>query len=52
MLNNVEWGKYRIGDLFQKLEVKKANKLNVRKYRNEEFNVPVVYCKYGDKVKR
>lgn len=47
-LKNVEWGEYKIGDIFEKLSVKKASKQNVRKYRNSEFNTPVVYCKYGD----
>jgi len=45
---NVEWGEYRIGDLFKKLKVKKAIKAEVRNYYNSEFCVPVVYCKYGD----
>ena len=46
--NNLKWKKFRIGDLFEKLPVKKALKANVRKYQNNEFHVPVVYCKYGD----
>lgn len=47
-MSEVEWGEYRIGDLFEKLPVKKAQKKNVRKYKNFEFNTPVVYCKFGD----
>lgn len=46
--NTLHWQKWRIGDLFEKLPVKKALKSNVRKYQNGEFCVPVVYCKYGD----
>lgn len=34
--------------MFDKLVVKKAKKENVRKYKNTEFNTPVVYCKFGD----
>ena len=47
-MKNVEWGEYRIGELFEKLPVKKALKKDVRKYKNSEFNTPVVYCKFGD----
>jgi hypothetical protein len=47
-LGGVEWGEYRIGDIFTKVHVKKAQKSNVRKYRNSEFYIPVVYCKFGD----
>lgn len=46
--NTLHWQKFRIGDLFEKLPVKKALKSNVRKYQNSEFCVPVVYCKFGD----
>lgn len=46
--NYTHWGKFRIGDLFMPLRTIKANKNNVRKQKNEEFCVPVVYCKYGD----
>lgn len=34
--------------MFEKLTVTKAIKENVRKYRNKEFSIPVVYCKFGD----
>lgn len=44
----LKWKEFRIGDVFEKLSAKKAQKANVRKYKNSEFSVPVVYCKYGD----
>ncbi len=47
-LYSVEWGEYKLGDIFEKLSVKKAKKQKVRKYKNSEFNTPVVYCKFGD----
>ncbi len=47
-LKSVEWGEYKLGDIFEILSVKKATKQNVRKYKNSEFNTPVVYCKFGD----
>lgn len=47
-MQGVKWGEYRIGDIFEKLPVKKAIKQDVRKYKNAEFNIPVVYCKFGD----
>jgi len=43
-----EWAKFRIGDLFEKLPVKKAKTNDIRSYRNNEFCLPVVYAKYGD----
>lgn len=46
--DSLTWRQYRIGDLFKKLDGKKATKKNVRKYRDQEFCVPVVYCKFGD----
>lgn len=46
------WQDYRIGDIFEKLtsRYKGKGKKNevVSKVRTEEFNVPVVYAKYGD----
>lgn len=51
VLNNfkkLQWQNFRIGKLFEKVPVKKAVKSNVRRYRDCEFCVPVVYCKYGD----
>ena len=30
------------------MSVKKAEKAHVRKYKDSEFNTPVVYCKFGD----
>lgn len=47
-LTDDNWSEFRMGELFEKLPVKKAQKINVRKYRNQEFNTPVVYCKFGD----
>ena len=47
-MQGVKWGEYRIGDIFEKLPVKKAIKQDIRKYKNAEFNIPVVYCKFGD----
>ena len=44
----LKWKEFRIGDVFEKLSARKAQKANVRKYKNSEFSVPVVYCKYGD----
>lgn len=35
-------------DIFEPLPVKKAVKANVRKYKDNEFCVPVVYAKFGD----
>ncbi len=46
--DSLDWHQYRIGNLFEKLDGKKADKKNVRKYRDCEFSVPVVYCKFGD----
>ena len=45
---NLEWQEFKIGNLFEILKSKKAKKQNVRKYKDKEFNVPVVYCKFGD----
>ena len=45
---NLEWQEFKIGNLFEMLKSKKAKKQNVRKYKDKEFNVPVVYCKFGD----
>ncbi|MFC5280734.1 restriction endonuclease subunit S [Arcanobacterium canis] len=42
------WKSFRIGDVFEKLPGKKAAKKDVRKWRDAEFNVPAVYCKFGD----
>ena len=47
-MRTVKWGEYRIGDIFEKLPAKKAEKSEVRNKRDSEFCIPVVYCKYGD----
>lgn len=39
---------FRMGELFEKLKVKKANKDMLSKTPSTEFSVPVVYAKYGD----
>ena len=45
---SVKWKTFRVGDLFIPLKVKKAEKAKVRKYKDQEFKVPVVYCKFGN----
>ncbi|TXI94118.1 MAG: restriction endonuclease subunit S [Neisseriales bacterium] len=52
-LQNVEWGEFKIGDLFEKLDLvfKKAKfdkLLDVSKVRTDEFNIPLVNAKNGD----
>lgn len=44
----LQWKKFRIGDLFEKLPVRKANKKDVRNFKNNQYCVPVVYAKFGD----
>ena len=47
-LKNVKWGEFRIGDIFEKLSVKKANPKDVQEYKDSIYCIPVVYCKFGD----
>ncbi len=39
---------FRMGELFEKLKVKRAKKDMLSKTPSTEFSVPVVYAKYGD----
>ncbi|MBQ9505480.1 MAG: restriction endonuclease subunit S [Lachnospiraceae bacterium] len=45
---DVIYKKFRLGDVFEKLPVNKANKKDLKKYPDSEYCIPVVYAKYGD----
>ncbi len=52
-LKNVEWGEFRVGDLFKKLQLKclKSNfnkKTDISKIKTLEFDLPLVNAKDGD----
>ena len=52
-LQNVQWGECRIGDLFEKLNLKfKKSTFNkatdISKTRTSEFNIPLINAKFGD----
>lgn len=52
MIKNAEWGKYKMNDLFTKLNLKLLNQNFVKdkdlsKERNSEFNLPLVNAKDG-----
>lgn len=52
-LQSVEWGEYRIGDLFEKLNLKFKRKdfqkdKDISRERTKEFNLPLVNAKDGD----
>ena len=44
----LQWKEFRLGDLFEKLPVRKANKKDVQNFKNNQYCVPVVYAKFGD----
>lgn len=49
----VQWEEYKVGDLFEKLNLKfkksKFDKINdISKVRTSEFNIPLVNAKFGD----
>lgn len=43
-----EMREFKMGDLFEHIPVKKAQKKDVRPAPDAEFNTPVVYAKFGD----
>ena len=52
-LQDVQWGECRIGDLFEKLNLKfKKSTFNkatdISKTRTSEFNIPLINAKFGD----
>ena len=52
-LQKVEWGEFRIGDLFENLDLKfkksTFDKINdVSKFKTNEFDLPLVNAKNGD----
>ena len=52
MIKNAEWGKYKMNDLFTKLNLKLLNQNFIKdkdlsKERNNEFNLPLVNAKDG-----
>uniref|UniRef100_UPI00404721A2 alpha-glucosidase C-terminal domain-containing protein n=1 Tax=Flavobacterium sp. TaxID=239 RepID=UPI00404721A2 len=52
-LKNVEWGEFRIGDLFEKLNLRFLKSefdkdQDISRYKTDEFNLPLVNAKDGD----
>ncbi len=47
-MTDIPYKKFRLGDIFEKLPVKKAKKQNLKKSPDNEYCIPVVYAKYGD----
>lgn len=45
---NSKFKPFRMGEIFEKIRVKKASKDILSKTPSKEFSVPVVYAKYGD----
>ena len=46
-MSKIELQEFRLGDIFEKLQVKKAQKEELSKTPSKDFSVPVVYAKYG-----
>lgn len=47
-MNNKNFSNFRLGDIFEILTVKKANKKDLSKSPTPEYHIPVVYAKFGD----
>lgn len=47
-MNSRKYKEIRLGDIFIKLSIKKADKFNLRKKPSATYSVPVVYAKFGN----